>query len=61
MSVEGMVLKFQPKGSMCATCVDRRKSCKHLDFHLMVPVLETIKIEDIAIMIVKCSEFKRLQ
>jgi len=56
-----MKLRFQPKGSMCAVCADKDKDCSHLEFYKMLPVMETYQIDDCTAMIVKCSEFKRLQ
>lgn len=60
MSVEGMTIKFQPKGGMCAVCADKDKDCSHLEFFQM-PVIGTHKEDDQSIMIVKCRAFKRLQ
>ena len=65
MSVEGMRLRFQPKGSMCANCGKRNTDCNDLPFVEMLPILDTYKDysdgECIHVMIVKCSEFVRLQ
>ena len=61
MSVEGMQLRFQPKGSMCACCAFKYNDCSGLDFCAMLPIMKVIKDEDGTTMIVKCSEFKRLQ
>ena len=59
MSVEGMKLKFQPKGSMCTACKDRLKDCSGLNFYKM-PCVGTIKAEGHSAMIVTCTSFKRL-
>ena len=60
MSVKGMILKFQPKGSMCAVCADKHKDCSGINFYKM-PVIDTDRNEEHTVMIVACKYFKRLQ
>lgn len=63
--VEGMRLRFQPKGSMCAVCAKQNTNCNDLPFFEMLPILDKYKDmtgdEPVHVMIVKCSEFARLQ
>ena len=59
-NIEGMRIRFQPKGSMCSQCINMTDDCSNLEFFKMLPVLEIIKPEvGMTTMIVKCSEFKR--
>lgn len=59
MGVEGIRLRFQPKGSMCQRCINMTNDCSNLEFFRMLPILEVIKPEvGMTTMIVKCSEFK---
>ena len=62
--VEEMILRFQPKGSMCAVCAKLRDDCTNLPFLEMRPVLDKYKdlsgLEPVHVLIVKCSEFQRL-
>ena len=64
MSVEGMKLRFQPKGSMCGICAHSERDCRELSFLDMLPVLDSYKdlsgTDPVHVMIVKCSEFERL-
>lgn len=59
MAIEGMVIKFQPKGGMCAVCADKNKCCDHLTFFDM-PVIGNYREDDQSIMIVRCLGFKQL-
>ena len=47
-------LHYQPKGSMCAVCVNKLKDCSKLDFKSMGIMS---KIDDT--IIVECTEFDR--
>ena len=49
-------LMYQPKGSMCMSCIHTERDCSFLDFSKM-PILVSMK--DIAI--VKCTEFEAKQ
>lgn len=46
--------KHQPKGSMCANCMNAPRTCYHLEFEKM-PVIK----KDGDCFIVKCTDFKR--
>jgi len=44
-------MKNQPKGGMCATCINALKDCSQLDFSKM-PIIQRPNI-------VKCTEYVR--
>jgi hypothetical protein len=50
--------RYQPKGSMCATCESKNADCSHLDFSKMKQ-LGGYLLESEVIRIVKCKAFKR--
>ena len=45
---------YQPKGSMCLSCVKSSDDCSHLDFKSMQPIEQ---YEDTVI--VKCTEYEK--
>jgi hypothetical protein len=49
---------YQPKGSMCGSCVHKNSTCSHLDFSKM-KVLESFELNGDLLNIVRCIEFKR--
>lgn len=61
---EGMQVRFQPKGSMCAVCVKKNTDCNDLPFYEMLPILDKYQDltgdEPVYVLIVKCSKFQRL-
>lgn len=52
------MVKYQPKGGMCATCVHSSKDCSKLPFHTY-RVLEYLEEGDYEIRQVKCKKFQR--
>lgn len=62
--IEGMVLRFQPKGSMCASCAKQSADCTDLPFFEMLPILDKYTDQTgekpVSVLIVKCKEYHRL-
>lgn len=48
-------MTYQPKGSMCAACKNNKLDCSIHDFNIM-----KIMEKDDNVIIVKCTEFKRV-
>lgn len=46
---------YIPKGGMCSNCIDRDRSCKHINFKYMVPLAKPDKD---GVVIVRCNEYR---
>ena len=51
---DASISKYQPKGGMCCSCINRHADCKKLNFSVMPP----IKFCKDGAIIVRCVEFK---
>lgn len=55
-----MTTQYQPKGSMCMACANKRKDCSSLPFASMYP-LETHDWRSIKVVVVRCTKFEKAQ